>query len=165
VDGGSEAALLAREAGCCVGFPFNHPAAARPIRSPTGNIITGHPVWSPEVFSPLIALGPTNQVTVTDRESHSVTIEASREGLRRPGQLTPPLGWCTGHGGLEPLPAVGATVTGYLTDPARASAEMGTMTVAHQLQKQPDSTRNARVLAVWEGIRRTHGAAGSRLPC
>jgi hypothetical protein len=39
------------------------------------------------------------------------------------------------------------------------------MTVAHQLQKQPDSTRNARVLAVWEGIRRTHGAAGSRLPC
>ena len=73
--------------------------------------------------------------------------------------------WCTGHGGLDPLPAAPATVTGYLTALAQAGAKVGTMSrrlsairFVHQLQNQPDPTRNARVIAVWEGIRRTHGA-------
>jgi len=72
--------------------------------------------------------------------------------------------WCATHT-LEPLPAAAATVTGYLTDLARHGAKVGTMSrrlsairFAHQLQDHPDPTRNARVLAVWEGIRRTHGA-------
>jgi len=72
--------------------------------------------------------------------------------------------WCDGHD-AEPLPAAPATVTGYLTDLARHGAKVGTMSrrisaikFAHQLRDHPDPTRNARVVAVWEGIRRTHGA-------
>ena len=72
--------------------------------------------------------------------------------------------WCAQHDG-EPLPAEPATVTGYLSDLARAGAKVGTMSrrlsaikFAHQLRNLPDPTRNARVVAVWEGIRRTHGA-------
>jgi integrase len=72
--------------------------------------------------------------------------------------------WCTQHT-ADPLPAAAATVTGYLSELARHGAKVGTMSrrlsaikFAHQLQNLPDPTRNARVLAVWEGIRRTHGA-------
>lgn len=72
--------------------------------------------------------------------------------------------WCTGHD-VEPIPAAASVVTGYLSDLARAGAKVGTMSrrlsaikFAHQLRNLPDPTRNARVVAVWEGIRRTHGA-------
>ncbi len=72
--------------------------------------------------------------------------------------------WCGQHG-AEPMPAAPATVTGYLTDLARHGTKVGTMSrrlsaikFAHALRNLPDPTRNARVLAVWEGIRRTHGA-------
>jgi site-specific recombinase XerD len=72
--------------------------------------------------------------------------------------------WCTQHD-AEPMPAAPATVTGYLSDLARAGAKVGTMSrrlsaikFAHQMQNLPDPTRNARVVAVWEGIRRTPGA-------
>ncbi len=72
--------------------------------------------------------------------------------------------WCTRHR-LEPLPAGAATISGYLTELARAGAKVGTMSrrlsairFAHQLRDLPDPTTGARVLAVWEGIRRTHGA-------
>lgn len=72
--------------------------------------------------------------------------------------------WCTGRG-LEPMPAAASTITGYLTELARHGARVGTMSrrlsgikFAHQLRDLPDPTSNARVLAVWEGIRRTHGA-------
>lgn len=72
--------------------------------------------------------------------------------------------WCAqrGHG---PLPAAAADITAYLTDLARHGAKVGTMSrrlsaikFAHQLRDLPDPTGNARVVAVWEGIRRTHGA-------
>lgn len=72
--------------------------------------------------------------------------------------------WCTRHR-LEPLPAGAATISGYLTELARAGAKVGTMSrrlsairFAHQLRDLPDPTTGARVVAVWEGIRRTHGA-------
>lgn len=72
--------------------------------------------------------------------------------------------WCTNHH-LAPIPATPATITRYLTDLAHAGAKTGTMSrrlsalkFAHQLRNLPDPTTNARVLAVWEGIRRTHGA-------
>ncbi|MGH3365938.1 MAG: site-specific integrase [Nocardioidaceae bacterium] len=71
--------------------------------------------------------------------------------------------WCTRHR-LEPLPAGAATISGYLTELARAGAKAGTMSrrlsairFAHQLRNLPDPTTGARVVAVWEGIRRTHG--------
>ncbi len=73
--------------------------------------------------------------------------------------------WCAEHGGLDPLPAAPPTVTGYLTALAERGAKVGTMSrrlsaikFAHQLRDLPDPTRNARVVAVWEGVRRTHGA-------
>lgn len=72
--------------------------------------------------------------------------------------------WCTRHR-LDPLPATAATISGYLTELARAGAKVGTMSrrlsairFAHQLRDLPDPTTGARVVAVWEGIRRTHGA-------
>ncbi|HZL07112.1 MAG TPA: site-specific integrase, partial [Coriobacteriia bacterium] len=69
--------------------------------------------------------------------------------------------WCAEHG-VEPMPAAAAAVTAYLSDLARAGAKVGTMSrrlsaikFAHQLRDLPDPTRNARVVAVWEGVRRT----------
>lgn len=38
------------------------------------------------------------------------------------------------------------------------SRRLSAIRFVHQLQNQPDPTRNARVIAVWEGIRRTHSA-------
>jgi len=73
--------------------------------------------------------------------------------------------WCTQHDTLEPMPASAGAISGYLSDLAQAGAKVGTISrrlsairFAHQLHNQPDPTRNARVVAVWEGIRRTHGA-------
>lgn len=72
--------------------------------------------------------------------------------------------WCT-RTRLDPLPAAAATISGYLTELARAGAKVGTLSrrlsairFAHQLCDLPDPTTAARVVAVWEGIRRTHGA-------
>ena len=72
--------------------------------------------------------------------------------------------WCAHHR-LDPLPAGAATISAYLTELARAGAKVGTMSrrlsairFAHQLRDLPDPTTGARVVAVWEGIRRTHGA-------
>ncbi|WP_185935088.1 site-specific integrase, partial [Mycolicibacterium hodleri] len=70
--------------------------------------------------------------------------------------------WChtAGH---APLPADPATLTGYLTHLADRGLKVGTLsrrlsaiTFAHTVHDLPDPTTNARVLAVWEGIRRTH---------
>jgi len=73
-------------------------------------------------------------------------------------------GWCQQHR-FEPLPSAAGTVTGYLSELARHGAKVGTMSrrlsairFAHQLRDLADPTENARVVAVWEGIRRTHGA-------
>ena len=68
--------------------------------------------------------------------------------------------WCTEH---EPLPAAAAAISAYLTTLAGHGAKVGTMSrrlsairFAHRLRDLPDPTENARVVAVWEGIRRTH---------
>lgn len=70
--------------------------------------------------------------------------------------------WCTGtNAGVDPIPAVASTITGYLTMLATAGATVGTMSrrlsaikFAHRAADLPDPTDNARVMAVWEGIRR-----------
>ncbi len=56
-------------------------------------------------------------------------------------------------------------VTGYLAALAERGAKVGTMSrrlsaikFAHQLRDLPVPTRNARVVAVWKGVRRTPGA-------
>jgi site-specific recombinase XerD len=70
--------------------------------------------------------------------------------------------WCTEHG-HSPLPADPAAITGYLTALAARGLKVGTLsrrlsaiTFAHAVHDLPDPTTGARVLAVWEGIRRTH---------
>lgn len=62
------------------------------------------------------------------------------------------------------LPASPAAISQYLTYLAAQGAKVGTMSrrlsairYAHQLQELPDPTKHARVVAVWEGIRRIHG--------
>lgn len=72
--------------------------------------------------------------------------------------------WCT-QAGHDAFPATPAAVAGYLTALAGHGAAVGTMSrrlsairFAHRLRDLPDPTENARVVAVWEGIRRTHGA-------
>nr|WP_255426047.1 site-specific integrase [Pseudonocardia sp. C8] len=72
--------------------------------------------------------------------------------------------WCTREGHRQ-LPAPPAAVSGYLTTLARAGAKVSTMSrrmaairFFHGLGDLPDPTSPARVAAVWEGIRRKHGA-------
>jgi site-specific recombinase XerD len=72
--------------------------------------------------------------------------------------------WCQSIG-AEPLPAGAASISRYLTFLAGHGAKVGTMSrrlsairLAHRLRNHPDPTEHARVVAVWEGIRRTHGA-------
>lgn len=71
--------------------------------------------------------------------------------------------WCDRQG-HDPLPADPVAVTRYLTYLAGHGAKVGTMSrrlsalrFAHQLRNLPSPTDTARVMTVWEGIRRTHG--------
>jgi site-specific recombinase XerD len=73
--------------------------------------------------------------------------------------------WCACEG-RSPIPADASTVTGYLTNLAGHGARVGTMSrrlsaikFAHRLQDLPDPTDQARVIAVWEGIRRQHATS------
>jgi integrase len=72
--------------------------------------------------------------------------------------------WCA-HEGLDPLGGEAAAISKYLVFLASAGAKVGTiarrlsaMRFAFRLRGLPDPTEAARVVAVWEGIRRTHGA-------
>lgn len=72
--------------------------------------------------------------------------------------------WCTQNDATA-FPASAVAISQYLTFLARHDAKVGTISrrlsairFAHQLRDLPDPTKAARVIAVWEGIRRTHGA-------
>lgn len=72
--------------------------------------------------------------------------------------------WCAGHG-HPALPTSAPAVAGYLTEMAGWGAKVGTMSrrlsaikFAHAMRNLPDPTEHARVIAVWEGIRREHAA-------
>ncbi len=71
--------------------------------------------------------------------------------------------WCA-HEGLDPLAGEAAAISRYLVFLAAAGAKVGTMArrlsalrFAFRLRGLSDPTGAARVVAVWEGIRRTHG--------
>lgn len=73
--------------------------------------------------------------------------------------------WCEHRGDATALPAVPSQISTYLSELAQAGAKVGTLSrrlsairFIHQFHDHLDPTRNARVIAVWEGIRRTHGA-------
>ncbi|WP_298891540.1 site-specific integrase [uncultured Serinicoccus sp.] len=73
--------------------------------------------------------------------------------------------WCEANGyGQQLMPASAVAIARYLTYLAEHGAKTGTMSrrlsairFAHQLRELPDPTKHARVVAVWEGIRRVHG--------
>lgn len=72
--------------------------------------------------------------------------------------------FCASHD-LTPLPAAPATVSAYLVALAQAGAKVRTIAkhlsgirAAHRAADLPDPAVTARVTAVWEGIRRSHGA-------
>ena len=73
-------------------------------------------------------------------------------------------GWCAREG-LDPLAGEAAAISRYLVFLAGVGAKVGTMArrlsamrFAFRMRGLPDPTGAARVVAVWEGIRRTHGA-------
>ena len=106
-----------------------------------------------------------DEVPLTEAEAEYVEAARAANTLRGyRSDWTEFATWCTQHD-RDPLPAAASTITGYLSDLAKAGAKVGTMSrrlsalkFVHQLQDLPDPTANARVVAVWEGIRRTHGA-------
>jgi hypothetical protein len=72
--------------------------------------------------------------------------------------------WCA-EAGRAALPADPVAISAYLTFLAGHGARVGTMSrrlsairFAHRLRDLPDPTEAARVVDVWEGIRRLHGA-------
>lgn len=71
--------------------------------------------------------------------------------------------WASAEG-YGALPADPVAISRYLTFLASHGARVGTMArrlsalrFAHRVRDLPDPTEHARVMAVWEGIRRTHG--------
>ena len=72
--------------------------------------------------------------------------------------------WATANG-HPAMPATPEGISRYLTFLAGHGAKVGTMSrrlsgirFAHRMRDLADPTASARVIAVWEGIRRTHGA-------
>ena len=75
--------------------------------------------------------------------------------------------WCAWSktAGYPEMPATAEGISRYLSFLAGHGAKVGTMSrrlsgirFAHRMRDLPDPTAAARVIAVWEGIRRTHGA-------
>lgn len=72
--------------------------------------------------------------------------------------------WCAAND-QPAFPASPQAISTYLTVLAGHGAKVGTMSrrlsairFAHQLRNLPDPCEHARVVSVWEGIRRVHGA-------
>jgi site-specific recombinase XerD len=130
---------------------------------------------SPSLAPAHDAVAPLADVSLTEDEAEYV--EAARAANTMRGYRSDWAefaGWAAERH-LEVLPAGPATISGYLSDLARHGAKVGTMSrrlsairFAHRLQGLPDPCEHARVVAVWEGIRRTHGAppeqAGPLMP-
>ncbi|MDN5855855.1 MAG: site-specific integrase [Actinomycetia bacterium] len=117
------------------------------------------------VVLPTDPIDLATELPLTEDEAAYVTAARAPNTLRGyRSDWTEFSAWCT-RARLNPLPATAATISGYLTELARAGAKVGTMSrrlsairFAHQLRDHRDPTTNARVVAVWEGIRREHGA-------
>jgi len=116
----------------------------------------------------LTPAGPTSLAAedlVTDEERRYITAARAPNTLRGyRSDWTEFTAWCTAAS-VASLPATAAAISGYLTMLAGAGAKVGTMSrrlsaikFAHRTADLPDPTDNARVIAVWEGIRRTHSA-------
>ncbi|AEH09640.1 integrase family protein [Candidatus Protofrankia datiscae] len=78
--------------------------------------------------------------------------------------------WCAERSPhLVALPALPATVAGYLTaladagyKPTTIRRRLAAISVAHQLGRHPNPATSPEVATVWDGIRRVHGTAVKR---
>lgn len=142
--------------------PGPHPTGARPAAANDAPATAPHNPQS----DPLDVLDAADDAqTLTADEQRYVSAARAANTLRGyRSDWTEFTNWCLSHG-HEPLPAPPAAVSGYLTELAGYGAKVGTMSrrlsaikFAHSMRNLPDPTSNARVVAVWEGVRRTHGA-------
>ena len=120
------------------------------------------PVPGPEGSDPLALL---DGEPLSEAEADYVAAARSANTLRGYGSdWAEWRAWCAEEGRV-PLPARPEDVSAYVSFLASHGAKVGTMArrlsalrFAHRLQGLPDPAAAARVVAVWEGIRRTHGA-------
>lgn len=115
--------------------------------------------------------GPAAEPPLTPTEA--AYVDAARAQNTRRGYRSVWSGFtnfCRDHG-LDAMPASPATVSGYLVALAQAGAKVTTIgkhlsaiRAAHRAADQPDPAVTARVSAVWEGIRRSHGEPPDQAP-
>lgn len=131
--------------------------------SSAGEIIRPSPTTTSDPLHTLDELTPREQLSANEARYVAAARSANTlRGYRSDWKEWST--WCT-QTGHTPLPGSGEAISSYLTFLAGHGAKVGTMSrrlsalkFAHQLRDLPDPTRNARVVAVWEGIRRVHGA-------
>lgn len=123
----------------------------------------GKAISAPVPSSDPLAL--VDGVPLSDDEAHYVGAARAANTLR--GYRSDWKEWCSwcASEGTAPLDSGAAPLSRYLTFLASHGAAVGTMSrrlsairFAHRIRDLPDPTVNARVMTVWEGIRRTHGA-------
>jgi len=125
-------------------------------------VVFPEPTLTPRAGEPR---DPAQQLPLTEDEARYVAAARAPNTLRGyRSDWSEFVAWCAHHH-LDPLPAPADGISAYLTDLAGTGAKVGTMSrrlsairFFHQLSDLPDPTGAARVVAVWEGIRRTHGA-------
>jgi integrase len=117
---------------------------------------------------PPLASGPlelVDEIPLGDDEKTYVAAARAANTLK--GYRSDWAEWCSwcAHEGLDPLAGEAAAISKYLVFLAAAGAKVGTMArrlsalrFAFRMRGLRDPTEAARVVAVWEGIRRTHGA-------
>lgn len=120
----------------------------------------------PDQVEPTVDTGPldlaTEQPLSADEARYVQAARAANTLRGYRSDWTAFTSWCHDNG-HQPLPATRAAISNYLTELAGHGARVGTMSrrlsairFAHRLRDLPDPTGSARVVAVWEGIRRTH---------
>ena len=117
------------------------------------------------------SLPPSGPLDLVDEvplgEDEKAYVAAARAANTLKGYRSDWAEWCSwcAREGLDPLAGEAAAISKYLVFLAGAGAKVGTMArrlsalrFAFRMRGLPDPTQAARVVAVWEGIRRTHGA-------
>ncbi len=106
---------------------------------------------------------PDNQLT----SDEAAYVAAARADNTIRGYRSDWREWCawSASNGFATVPATPPGISRYITELARHGAAVGTMArrlssirFAHRIRNLPDPTADARVMTVWQGIRRTHGA-------
>jgi len=118
--------------------------------------------------SPAASSDPLEVVEVGAlNEAEAGYVRAARAANTLRGYRSDWAEWCawSKREGYSDLPATAEGISRYLSFLAGCGAKVGTMSrrlsgirFAHKMRDLPDPTASARVIAVWEGIRRTHGA-------